>query len=88
MTVGARLKWRPARLRVKSNIDAGVAVGGKPLGRTNRVFSVPIKGTPEQRVKILVSAKGYRPEARQVTIGAGEEDEVTVNLAAEDSVIQ
>jgi eukaryotic-like serine/threonine-protein kinase len=78
--VGARLKWRPARLKISSNVDAVVEVVGRSPGRTNTFFAVPIENGPEERVKVAVSANGYLPRARQVTIAAGDETEIPIEL--------
>lgn len=80
LTIGARLKWRPARLRITSNVDAAVEVVGRSPGRTNAFFSVPVENGPEERVKVAVSANGYLPRARQVTIAAGEEIVIPIDL--------
>ncbi len=79
MGVGARLKWRPARLKVNSNVDTVVVVQGRSPGKTNRFFEVPME-VSEEKVKAVVSAKGYRAATKQVTISAGETVEVTVDL--------
>jgi hypothetical protein len=82
--VGARLEWRPSRLKIASNVDAVVEVWGRASGRTNAFFDVPVevpveKGS-EESVKVAVSANGYLPRARQVTIAAGEDVEITIEL--------
>jgi eukaryotic-like serine/threonine-protein kinase len=82
LAIGARLKWQPARLRISSNVDAVVEVVGRSPGRTNTFFSVPIENGPEERVKVAVSANGYLPRARQVTIAAGEEIDIPIDLQA------
>jgi eukaryotic-like serine/threonine-protein kinase len=78
--IGARLKWRPARLKISSNVDAVVEVVGRSPGKTNAFFDVPVEVGPEERVKVAVSANGYLPRARQVTIAAGEEIEIPIEL--------
>jgi serine/threonine-protein kinase len=82
--VGARLEWRPANLKITSNVDAVVEVFGRALGKTNLFFDVPIEvpidRDPRETVKVAVSAKGYTARARQVTIAAGEDVEITINL--------
>jgi hypothetical protein len=80
LTIGARLKWRPARLRISSNVDAVVEVVGRSPGRTNAFFAVPVENGPEERIKVAVSANGYLPRARQVTIAAGEEIDIPIDL--------
>jgi len=80
LPIGARLPWRPARLKIASNVDALVEVLGRPPGRTNGFFAIPIGDGPEERVRVAVSASGYTPRARQVTIAAGEDVEITIDL--------
>lgn len=79
-SVGARLKWRPAHLKIASNVDALVEVVGRTPGRTNAFFDVAVESGPEERIKVAVSANGYLPRARQVTIAAGEDVEITIDL--------
>lgn len=82
MTVAARLKWRPARLKVSSNVDTVAVVQGRPPGKTNRYFELPMEG-PQEVVKVLVGARGYRTATKQVRITAGDSVEVRVDLAEE-----
>ncbi len=85
MPVRVRLKWRPARMRIKSNVNAVVGVEGHSPGKTNTFFDIPLENDPQERVKIVVSAKGYRTQTKQVTIAAGETEELTLNLPEERS---
>jgi serine/threonine-protein kinase len=82
LTVGALLKWRPAHLKITSNVDAVVEVAGRTPGRTNAFFDVSINNaaSPEETINVAVSAKGYVPRARKVTIAAGEDVEITIDL--------
>ncbi|MDD5308375.1 MAG: serine/threonine protein kinase [Deltaproteobacteria bacterium] len=75
-----RLRWRPASLTVKSNVDTVVTLTGRGTGHTNRPFDVEVRQGPVEQLQLLVSSEGYSPATRQVTIEAGEAAEITVNL--------
>ncbi len=85
MPVRIRLKWRPARIHIKSNVNAMAIVEGHSSGKTNKPFDIPLDDEPREVVKIVVSAGGYRTQTRQVTIAAGETVEITLNLPEEGS---
>jgi eukaryotic-like serine/threonine-protein kinase len=76
-----RLRWRPARLTVKSNVDTVVTLTGRGTGHTNKPFEVEVRQGPVEQLQVLVSSEGYSPATRQVTIEAGEAAEITVNLS-------
>ncbi|MFO8074473.1 MAG: protein kinase [Polyangia bacterium] len=82
-----RLKWRPARVTVFSEVDAEVSVIGRGIvKRTNRVFAVPLEDPDEhgaERISLLVRAEGYRPVTKRVTIVAGEAVDVRASLDRE-----
>jgi len=80
ITLGARLKWKLAGVLVKCNVLGGVAINDRPMGSTGHVISFHIRNGPKQNVKILISAKGYHTKTRQVTLIAGDQKELTVNL--------
>jgi serine/threonine protein kinase len=67
-----RLRWRPAKLFVESNVDAVVTVPGRAADRANRTFEIDIKNGPKEKISVLISAEGYNPATKQVTITAGE----------------
>lgn len=81
-----RLRLRPGKLLVKSNLDTLVTVPGRGIGRTNTIFEVSLDNEPEKSVSILVSANGYAPQTRQVTISAGEQTTITVLLDRTEEV--
>ena len=83
MTVPARLRWKPGTLLVKSNIDADVAVNGRSRGKTNRAIELDIKKGPSSRFKILLSARGYHPREKLVSVSAGKTTEIVVQLEKE-----
>ena len=85
MPVRVRLKWRPARMHIKSNVNARVTVEGHSGGKTNTPFDIPLGDNHTEKVKIVVSAGGYRTQTKQVTIAAGETVEITLNLPEEGS---
>jgi eukaryotic-like serine/threonine-protein kinase len=78
--VAERLKWRPARLKIASNVDAAVEVVDRALGRTNTFFDVPVEKGPQEHITVAVSAKGYTARAKQVIIAAGEDVEIPIDL--------
>jgi tRNA A-37 threonylcarbamoyl transferase component Bud32 len=78
--VAERLKWRPARLKIASNVDAVVEVVNRALGRTNTFFDVPVEKGPQEHITVAVSAKGYLARAKQVIIAAGEDVEIPIDL--------
>lgn len=78
--VKERLKLRPGTLLVKSNVETEVTVPGHKGGRTNKAFEISLADEFERSVSILVSARGYASQTRQVTISAGEQTTVTVML--------
>jgi len=80
LNVGARLKWRPARLKIASNVDAVVEIAGRTPGRTNAFFDVSVDNGPKETVTVAVAAKGYIPRVRKVTIAADEDVEITIDL--------
>ena len=80
LVVGGRLKWRPARLKIASNVDAVVEVSGRTPGRTNAFFDVSVENGPKEHITVAVSAKGYLARAKQVNIAAGEDVEITIDL--------
>jgi len=80
LTLGARLKWKPAGVLVKCNVPGGVAINDQPMGSTGHLISFQLRNGPKQSVKILISAKGYHTKTRQVTLIAGDQKELTVNL--------
>ena len=75
-----RLQWQPARIMVKSDVLAEVAVPGRVTDRSGRIFGVEVKKGPSEKVSILVSREGYIPQTKQVTITAGELITLEVNL--------
>lgn len=76
-----RLMWRPAKLLVKSDIDASVTVPGRVTDLTNHVFTVEVKKGPTEQLSVLISQEGYVPQTKQVTITAGELSTLNVKLA-------
>jgi serine/threonine-protein kinase len=85
-----RLRWLPARLRVACEVDAEVTVLEQGVvGRTNRPIKLDELKNPnnkgEDRVSVLVRAKGYLPVTKQVTIVAGEVVETQVVLQPDDA---
>ncbi len=87
-----RLKWRPARVTVFSEIDAEVSVIGRGIvKRTNRVFAVPLEDPDEhgaERISLLVRAEGYRPVTKRVTIVAGEAVDIRASLDREGAAME
>jgi len=84
-----RLRWLPARLRVICDVDAEVMVlEHGVVGRTNTMIKLDDLRDPssrgEDRVSLLVRAKGFLPATKQVTIVAGETVETAVVLQADD----
>ncbi|MCP4674273.1 MAG: protein kinase [Deltaproteobacteria bacterium] len=75
-----RLRWRPAKLLIESNVKAAVTVPGRATDKVNNPFEVRIKKGPKEQVSVLVSAEGYIPRTKQVTITAGELVKTRVNL--------
>ncbi|MBN2342251.1 MAG: serine/threonine protein kinase [Deltaproteobacteria bacterium] len=82
-TVAARLQWKPARLLVRSNVDTDVAVNGRSLGKTNLPMELDIKKGPNAQFRILLSAKGYHPIEKLVSVSAGKMTEIVVHLEKE-----
>jgi serine/threonine-protein kinase len=85
-----RLRWLPAQLRVACEVDAEVTVlEHGVIGRTNRQIRLNDLKDPnnkgEDRVSVLVRARGYLPLTKQVTIVAGEEVETRVDLRPDDA---
>jgi hypothetical protein len=83
LTVPARLRWKSAKLLVKSNVETDVAVNGRALGRTNRVMELDIKNGPTTQFRILLSARGYHPTEKLVSVSAGKTTEIVVQLESE-----
>lgn len=83
LTVAARLRWKPANLLVRSNIDTHVAVNGRSLGKTNQPMELDIKKGPNSQFRILLSAKGYHPIEKLVSVSAGKMTEIVVHLEKE-----
>jgi eukaryotic-like serine/threonine-protein kinase len=83
LTVPARLRWKPGKLLVKSNIETDVAVNGRALGRTNSVIELDIKNGPTTQFRILLSARGYHPTEKLVSVSAGKTTEIVVQLESE-----
>ncbi|MBW2537943.1 MAG: PEGA domain-containing protein [Deltaproteobacteria bacterium] len=81
---GKRLRFRPAKLLVESNVDSVVTVPGRGTGRTNEAFDVNIRSGPEEQVSVLVTAEGYRPRTRRVRISAGEAVRTKIDLEREE----
>lgn len=83
-----RLQWRPAKLVVDCNVpEAAVTVPGRAAGKVAAPVDVAIQKGPEEQIAVLVTAKGYIPETKQVTVGAGELVRVRVTLEkAEETV--
>lgn len=76
-----RLRWRPAKLFVESNVDkASVTIPGRASDRVNRVFDVPIDKGPDEQISVLVSAEGYVPRTHSVKISAGDLARIRVTL--------
>jgi serine/threonine-protein kinase len=76
----ARLRWRPATLMVRSDVAATVTIPGRATHTANKLFKISIKNGPKEKVTVLASADGYIPITRQVTLTAGEQAELTVDL--------
>ncbi len=83
LTVPARLRWKPGKLLVKSNVETDVAVNGRALGRTNSVMELDIKNGPTTQFRILLSARGYHPTEKLVSVSAGKTTEIVVQLESE-----
>lgn len=83
LTIPARLRWKPGKLLVKSNIETDVAVNGRALGRTNSVMELDIKNGPTTQFRILLSARGYHPTEKLVSVSAGKTTEIVVQLESE-----
>ena len=79
-----RLNWRSAKLLVQSNVPAVVTVPGRGVGKANNKFDIGIKNGPMEQVSVLVSADGYIPETRKVTISAGEVAQIKVTLISKN----
>ncbi len=84
-----RLRWLPAKLRVACDVDAEVTVlEHGVVGRTNSPIRLDELKDPsnrgEDRVSVLVRARGYLPVTKQVTIVAGEVAETRVVLRPDD----
>ncbi len=75
-----RLRWRPAKLFIESNVKAEVTIPGRATDKVNHAFEVRLEKGPKEKVSLLVSAKGYIPRTKQVTIAAGELARIRVNL--------
>jgi serine/threonine protein kinase len=75
-----RLTWRPAEILVQSNGNATVTIPGRATHRAGSKFKLPVKKGPTESISILVSADGYIPITKQVTITAGELTNFTVKL--------
>jgi hypothetical protein len=80
-----RLQWRPATVRINSNIEAAVTIPGRVTDKSNREFTVAIENGPSEKLSVLVSRDGYVPQTKQLTINAGELTKLTVNLARKNN---
>jgi serine/threonine-protein kinase len=83
MTIGARLKWKPGQLLIRSNVNGFVSVQGRSTGQTNSKFSVPIQNGPTEKLKIIISAPDYLPVTQLVTITAGTTTSLVIPLQKE-----
>lgn len=83
LTVAARLLWKSGNLLVRSNIQTEVAIDGRAAGRTNLPIVVNIKKGPTRQFHILLSAKGYHPIEKLVSVSAGKTSEIVVHLEKE-----
>jgi serine/threonine-protein kinase len=75
-----RLRWRPATLMVRSDVAATVTIPGRATHTANKLFKVSIKNGPKEKITVLVSADGYMPITKQVSLTAGEQAELAVVL--------
>ncbi len=71
---------------MNSNADAQVSIPGRVTNRANKPFNVGIRKGPKEKISVLVSANGYIPSTKQVTITAGELAEVSVSLSKKKPV--
>jgi eukaryotic-like serine/threonine-protein kinase len=78
--IGARLQWKPAILKVNSNVDTRVVVNGRDVGRTNQQIDLEMKSGPKDSIRIDVSASGYRPMQQQVQIFSGKTTDLDFQL--------
>ncbi|MBN2529407.1 MAG: serine/threonine protein kinase [Deltaproteobacteria bacterium] len=83
LTVPARLKWKPATLIVRSNVAADVAINGRFKGQTNEPIELDIRKGPSSQFRILLSARGYHPIEKLVSVSAGKTTETVVQLEKE-----
>jgi serine/threonine-protein kinase len=79
-----RLRWRPAMVIIRSDVDAVVTIPGRSTHSANKPFRVSIKNGPKEKITVLISADGYIPITKQVTITAGEQTELVVNLTKKE----
>ncbi|NLN63540.1 MAG: protein kinase [Myxococcales bacterium] len=80
LSIGARLRWKPGTLRVRSNAEASVSIDGVMGGKTNAPLSISFGATPERQAQLLITADGYRPISRTVQLQAAQATEVVVHL--------
>ncbi|MBN2718540.1 MAG: serine/threonine protein kinase [Deltaproteobacteria bacterium] len=83
LTVPARLRWKPGTLLIKSNVNADLAVNGRSLGSANEPIEIDIKKGPSTSFEILLSARGYHPIEKLVSVSAGKTTEFVVQLEKE-----
>jgi serine/threonine-protein kinase len=79
-----RLRWRPATLIIRCDVDAVVTIPGRATHSANKPFEVSIKDGPKEKITVLISADGYIPITKQVTITAGEQTEHVVDLTKKE----
>ncbi len=80
--IRARLKWRPARLVVRTNVDADVQVGNI-VGLAGRPILVPIPPSSRdgrRKVLVKVSASGYHTAQQSVVVEANRKKTLDVRL--------
>lgn len=79
-----RLRWRPASLKVKSNVSADVQAG-RAIGITGRTMRIKVpKSSMDGTVKVLVkvSASGYHTWQRRVELQAGTTKTIRATLTS------
>lgn len=80
-----RLMWHPARVLVQCDTDALITIPGRAAGKANTPFEVGIKIGPSEQVSVLISADGYIPSTKQVTITAGGLAKTKVTLVKKEN---